>query len=77
MTQERERLTDDEPITLQRRGTSDGFTVPAAWLKTFKNLKREPIVFYAHVEKDQTGRLYIIFEKARSNPPEITPETRR
>jgi hypothetical protein len=66
MTQERERLTDDEPIKLQRRGTSNGFIVPAEWLKTFKNLKREPIIFFAHVEKDLNGSLYIVFKKAKT-----------
>ena len=66
MTQERERLTDDETIPLKRRGTSDGFTVPAPWLKVFKGFKREPLLFFAHVEKDAQGSLYIVFKKART-----------
>ena len=70
-SEEREVVTDDEPIKLSRKGTSDGFTIPAHWLKTIRGLKREPLIYYAHVEKDDAGRFYIIFEKARAQPPEL------
>jgi hypothetical protein len=73
MTQENERLTDDEIISLKKQGTSQGFTVPAAWIKTIRGLKREPLMFYAHVEKDLNGSIYIVFQKARLTPTERKP----
>jgi hypothetical protein len=76
MTQENERLTDDETISLKPQGTSKGFTVPAHWIKTLKELKREPLIFTAHIEKDPYGRILIIFEKTRMTPPEIKHERR-
>lgn len=65
MTEERQRLTDDEEVQLTPIGTSKGFIVKAAWLKTFTGLKREPLLFYAHIERDNTG-LYIVFKKAKN-----------
>jgi hypothetical protein len=72
MTEERQKLSDDQETQLKPIGTSHGFIIPAAWLKTFKTLKIEPLIFYAHVEKDNTG-IYIVFKKAK-NP--TIPEKR-
>ena len=61
----REILTDTEQVTLQRKGTSDYFLMPAHWLRTFSELKRPPYIFSAHMEKDDKGTYYIIFEKEK------------
>lgn len=76
-TEERERITDDEPIKLRRIGSSYGFIIPAGWLKSFHALKREPKILIVHLEKDAMGNLIIDAKKARSTPQEISPETRR
>ena len=70
MTEKNEFLTEEQPIQLKKIGNSQGFTVPAAFLK-IKNLKTGPLLFYAHVEKDLHGNLSIVFVKSRSNPTEI------
>lgn len=72
MAQQNEQLTDDETVTLKRQGSSQGFTVPAHWLKTIRELKREPLMFIAHVEKDPHGKILIIFEKIKPPSTEIT-----
>ena len=72
MTQEnKEKLTEDQPIQLRPIGTSKGFTVPSEWLKVFKGLTRDPLFFYAHVEKDQDGNIYLVLKKAKN--PTIPP----
>jgi hypothetical protein len=71
VNEEPEKLTEDETIKLSKAGNSDAFIVPAYWLKTIRELKREPLLFYAHIERDSSGRLFIIFQKARASPPEI------
>lgn len=65
MTEEKQKLTEETETQLKPIGTSHGFIVPAAWLKTVKGLKIEPMIFYAYIEKDASG-FYIVFKKAKN-----------
>jgi hypothetical protein len=72
--EEPEKLTDDEPIKLSKSGNSHVLLIPANWLKTFRQLTTEPRIYYAHLERDSTGKLLLVFEKARTeSAPQPVP----
>lgn len=60
---EPEKLTEEEMIQLNKAGNSEVLRVPSFWLRTFKELTRNPI-FYAHIQREPDGNLSIIFSKA-------------
>lgn len=59
----REVLTNNERIELQRRGTSDFLRIPAHWRRALRTLQGSPLIFNAYVEKDGSGKVFIVFEK--------------
>lgn len=62
--QKREVLTAPEKIALKKSGTSESLRVPASWRRTIPALQG-PLLFEARVEKDENGRIYVVFEKVR------------
>jgi hypothetical protein len=66
--EKREIISNKEQIELKRSGTSDMLRVPATWRKSFPQLKGTNIIFEAHIERDTSGRIFLIFKKERSSP---------
>ncbi len=66
----KEVLTNTEKIELKKSGTSYSLRVPMQWKKTLPCLRGSPLIFDAHVEKDDNGKILFVFEKEEVKPCE-------